>query len=138
MRLVGRPELAEQPWFASASERVKRVAVLDTAVANWIRARDFAEVYRAFEEAGAALFPVYDVQQLMHDPQVQALDSVTTIDDEDLGPLRMQNVWFRMQRTPGRVRFGGRRLGQDTERVLSERLGFSAEEISRLKKAGVV
>jgi crotonobetainyl-CoA:carnitine CoA-transferase CaiB-like acyl-CoA transferase len=138
MRLVGHPDLAEEPWFGSAIERVKRVDVLDHAVQSWIRARDFEEVYRAFQEAGAALFPVYDVQQLLADPQVQALDSITTIDDEDLGPLRMQNVWFRMQRTPGRVRFGGRRLGQDTDQVLTERLGFTAEEIARLREAGVV
>jgi crotonobetainyl-CoA:carnitine CoA-transferase CaiB-like acyl-CoA transferase len=138
MRLVGRPDLAEEPWFASAIERVKRVDVLDSAVKTWIRARDFEEVYRAFQEAGAALFPVYDVQQLLADPQVQALDTIATIDDEDLGPLRMQNVWFRMQRTPGRVRFGGRRLGQDTEQVLADRLGFTAEEIARLREAGVV
>jgi crotonobetainyl-CoA:carnitine CoA-transferase CaiB-like acyl-CoA transferase len=107
-------------------------------VETWIRARDFEEVNLAFQEAGAALFPVYDVQQLLADPQVHALDSITTIDDEDLGPLRMQNVWFRMQRTPGRVRFGGRRLGQDTDRVLTERLGFTADEIAQLREAGVV
>jgi crotonobetainyl-CoA:carnitine CoA-transferase CaiB-like acyl-CoA transferase len=138
MRLVGRPDLAEQPWFASASERVKRIDLLDDAVATWIRARDFDEVHRAFQDAGAALFPVYDVQQLLADPQVQALDSVTTVDDADLGPLRMQNVWFRMHRTPGRIRFAGRRLGQDTDRVLADRLGYTAEEIARLLKAGVV
>ena len=87
--------------------------------------------------AGAALFPVYDVAQLVADPQVRARDSVTTVDDEDLGPLRMQNVWFRLDRTPGRIRFGGRRLGQDTDTVLGERLGYSAEEIAQLRKAGV-
>ena len=138
MRLVGRPELAEEPWFASASERVKRVDVLDGAVAEWIAARDLDEAATGFEEAGAALFPVYDIAQLMADPQVQALDAVTTIDDEDLGPLRMQNVWFRLQRTPGQVRFGGRRLGQDTDEVLAGRLGYTAEQIAALREAGVV
>jgi crotonobetainyl-CoA:carnitine CoA-transferase CaiB-like acyl-CoA transferase len=95
-------------------------------------------VVAAFDEVGAALFPVYDVAQLLADPQVQARDSVTTIDDEDLGPLRMQNVWFRLDRTPGRIRFGGRRLGQDTDAVLAGRLGYTAEEIAELRKAGVV
>jgi crotonobetainyl-CoA:carnitine CoA-transferase CaiB-like acyl-CoA transferase len=138
MRLVGRPEVVDEPWFASAGERVKRVEMLDGAVAEWIRARDFDEVYAAFNDVGAALFPVYDVEQLLADPQVQALQSVTTIDDEDLGPLRMQNVWFRMQHTPGRVRFGGRRLGQDTDELLAERLGFSPEQIAQLREGGVV
>jgi crotonobetainyl-CoA:carnitine CoA-transferase CaiB-like acyl-CoA transferase len=137
MRLVGRPELADEPWFASAHERVRHVDELDGAVQGWVAARDLDEVVAGFEEVGAALFPVYDVAQLLADPQVQARDSVTTIDDEDLGPLKMQNVWFRLDRTPGRVRFGGRRLGQDTDAVLA-RLGFGTEEIAALRKAGVV
>jgi crotonobetainyl-CoA:carnitine CoA-transferase CaiB-like acyl-CoA transferase len=138
MRLVGRPDLAEQPWFSSAVERVRRVDELDGAVQEWIAARDLDEVVAAFDEAGAALFPVYDVAQLFADPQVQARDAVTTVNDEDLGPLRMQNVWFRLQRTPGRIRFGGRRLGQDTDAVLAERLGHTPEEIAALHEKGVV
>jgi crotonobetainyl-CoA:carnitine CoA-transferase CaiB-like acyl-CoA transferase len=138
MRLVGRPELADAPWFGSARERVAHADELDTPVQAWIRARDLEDVCVAFEEAGAALFPVYDVAQLVADPQVRARDSVTTVDDEDLGPLRMQNVWFRLDRTPGRIRFGGRRLGQDTDTVLAERLGYSAPEIAALRNAGVV
>jgi crotonobetainyl-CoA:carnitine CoA-transferase CaiB-like acyl-CoA transferase len=138
MRLVGRPELAEQPWFSSAAERVRRVDELDGAVQEWIAARDLDEVVSAFDEVGAALFPVYDVAQLVADPQVQARDAVTTVDDEDLGPLRMQNVWFRLQRTPGRIRFAGRRLGQDTDAVLAERLGHTPEEIAALREKGVV
>jgi crotonobetainyl-CoA:carnitine CoA-transferase CaiB-like acyl-CoA transferase len=138
MRLVGRPELAEQPWFSSAVERVRRVDELDGAVQEWIAARDLDEVVAAFDEAGAALFPVYDVAQLVADPQVQARDAVTTVNDEDLGPLRMQNVWFRLRRTPGRIRFTGRRLGQDTDAVLAERLGHTPEEIAALHEKGVV
>jgi crotonobetainyl-CoA:carnitine CoA-transferase CaiB-like acyl-CoA transferase len=138
MRLVGRPDLPEKPWFASAGERVKRGELLDGAVAAWIRARDFDEVCKAFEEAGAALAPIYDVEQLMNDPQVAALDAITTVEDEDLGELKMQNVMFRMKDTPGRIRFTGRRLGQDTEEILAKRLGMTAAEIDELRRDGVL
>ena len=138
MRLVGRPDIAEKPWFASAGERVQRGELIDAAVSSWIRTRDFDEVYTAFQEAGAALAPIYDVEQLLGDPQIAALDAITSIDDEDLGPLRMQNVMFRMQETPGRIRFGGRRLGQDTDAVLTDRLGLTADEIAKLREDGVL
>ena len=138
MRLVGRPDLADEPWFSSARERVAHVDELDGAVQNWIEGRDLDAVVEAFEEVGAALFPVYDVAQLFADPQVQARDAVTTVDDEDLGPLRMQNVWFRLSGTPGGIRFAGRRLGQDTDAVLTERLGYTPEQIAALRKDGVV
>jgi crotonobetainyl-CoA:carnitine CoA-transferase CaiB-like acyl-CoA transferase len=138
MRLVGRPDIADKPWFASAGERVQRGELIDAAVSSWIRTRDFDEVYRKFQEAGAALAPIYDVEQLLYDPQIAARGAITTIDDEDLGPLRMQNVMFRMQETPGRIRFAGRRLGQDTDAVLSDRLGLTAEEIAKLRADGVL
>jgi crotonobetainyl-CoA:carnitine CoA-transferase CaiB-like acyl-CoA transferase len=94
-------------------------------------------VVEAFQEAGAALAPIYDIEQLMEDPQIQARESVTTIQDEDLGPLKMQNLFFRMQATPGQIRFGGRRLGQDNDEVYAE-LGLDRAERARLREQDVV
>ena len=61
----------------------------------------------------------------MNDPQIEALDAVTTVEDEDLGALRMQNLMFRLSESPGAIRFTGRRLGQDNERVYASVLGSS-------------
>jgi crotonobetainyl-CoA:carnitine CoA-transferase CaiB-like acyl-CoA transferase len=138
MGLVGRPDLVEQPWFASGIERAEHGDELDAAVAAWIGERDFDEVFRRFEEAGTAIAPIYDASDVLQDPQYRALDSIVTLDDEDLGPLRIQNVLFRLLQTPGRVRFAGRRLGQDTRRVLRERLGLSEERLAELAARGVI
>jgi formyl-CoA transferase len=138
MRLVGRPDLAEQPWFASGVARAEHGDELDRPVAEWIAARDFADVMVGFEEAGAAIAPIYDAAHVLEDPQFQALESLVTLEDEDLGPLRIQNVLFRMLETPGRVRFGGRRLGQDTRRVLAERLGLTEARLDELEARGVI
>jgi formyl-CoA transferase len=138
MRLVGRPDVVEEPWFDSGIERAAHGDDLDGAVAAWIAERDFEEVMRGFEEAGAAIAPVYDASHVLEDPQYRALESIVTLDDEDLGPLRIQNVLFRMLDTPGAVRFAGRRVGQDTRRVLAERLGLSPERLDELAAKGVI
>jgi crotonobetainyl-CoA:carnitine CoA-transferase CaiB-like acyl-CoA transferase len=138
MRLVGRPDIAEQPWFGSAGERVRHGDQLDDIVAKWIGARDFDEVMTAFEKAGAAIAPIYDIEQLVNDPQVAALEAITTIEDEDLGPLRMQNIMFRLSGSPGAIRFAGRRLGQDNEHIYGERLGLDRDEIAQLRQQGVI
>ncbi len=138
MRLVGRPDIAEQPWFHSARERVRHGDQLDGVVAHWIRARDFEDVMTAFEEAGAAIAPIFDIEQLMSDPQIEALDAITTVEDDDLGPLRMQNLMFRLSESPGAIRFTGRRLGQDNEQVYGERLGLQPSHIARLQAEGVI
>jgi crotonobetainyl-CoA:carnitine CoA-transferase CaiB-like acyl-CoA transferase len=135
--LVGRPDFAAQPWFATGSGRAAHADEMDAAVAAWVAARTRDEVIAAFEQAQAAVAAVYDVRDIMADPQFAALGTVTTVDDPQLGPLRMQNVPFRMSGTPGRIRFAGRPHGADTDEVLTE-LGLSTEDIAQLRADRVI
>lgn len=138
MRLVGRPDVVDEPWFESAGERAKNGDLLDEAVAKWIAARPLREVAEEFDRAGAALAPIYDVEQLMNDPHVIARDSITTVADEDLGPLKMQNLMFALGKTPGSIRFPGRRLGQDNESFYQRSLGIEPDRIAALRAKGVL
>jgi formyl-CoA transferase len=135
MRLVGRPEFIDEPWFASGSERAEHADELDEAVAVWIAEREGDEVIATFEEAQAAVAPIYDVRDVLADPQFAALDSITTVDDDELGPLRMQNVLFRLGRTPGRITSAGPSLGQHTAEVLA-RYGVDEAALARLREEG--
>ncbi|MYV48320.1 CoA transferase [Streptomyces sp. SID2888] len=138
MRLVGRPELIDEPWFATGADRARHADVLDEAVGAWIARRTRAEVLTEFERAEAAVAPVQDVREVMTDPQYAALHTITTIpDDPELGRLRMQNVPFRLSATPGRIRWAGRPHGADTEAVLTE-LGLSDGEIAALRAEGAL
>jgi formyl-CoA transferase len=137
MRLVGHPEVIDEPWFKSGAERARHADLLDEYVGSWIAQRDRDEVMRAFEEAEAAVSPIYDVRDVMRDPQYAALESIISLPDEELGQVKMQNVLFRMLGTPGQVRWPGRRLGQDNETIYSE-LGVSAERLAELRAEGVV
>jgi crotonobetainyl-CoA:carnitine CoA-transferase CaiB-like acyl-CoA transferase len=137
MELVGRPELSAEPWFASGSGRAAHADVLDAAVGRWIGARTRDEVVAAFEKAEAAVAPVQDVREVMTDPQYAALDTITTVDDPELGPLRMQNVLFRLSATPGGIRWAGRPHGADTDAVLTE-LGLTPAELDALREEGVL
>ena len=138
MAIVGRPDIARQEWFSSARERVRHADELDRIVGEWIGARDFDAVMATFEEAGAAIAPIYDVEQVVNDPHVRATGIVTTVDDEDLGPLTMQNLAFRLVGSPGRIRFAGRGLGQDNDEIYAERLGLPPERIALLREQGVI
>ncbi|CBG73851.1 MULTISPECIES: CaiB/BaiF CoA transferase family protein [Streptomyces] len=137
MRLVGRPELIDEPWFGSGAERARHADVLDEAVGAWIARHTREEVIEVFEKAEAAVAPVQDITDVMADPQYRALDTVTTVDDPDLGPLRMQNVLFRLSATPGAIRWAGRAHGADTDAVLTE-LGLSGPDIAALRQEGAL
>jgi crotonobetainyl-CoA:carnitine CoA-transferase CaiB-like acyl-CoA transferase len=137
MHLVGRSELVAEPWFASGVQRAQHADELDAAVASWVRQRSRDEVIAAFEAAQAAVAPVYTVPDILTDPQFTALGTVATVDDPELGPLRMQNVPFRMSATPGAIRFAGRPHGADTDAILAE-LGLTADQVADLRAAGAV
>ncbi|MFI6488079.1 CaiB/BaiF CoA transferase family protein [Streptomyces sp. NPDC050564] len=137
MRLVGRPDLIAEPWFATGADRARHANILDGAVGAWIARRTRAEVLEAFEKAEAAVAPIQDVRDVMTDPQYAALDTITTIDDPDLGPLRMQNVLFRLSATPGAIHWAGRPHGADTETVLAE-IGLTGPEIAALRAEGAL
>jgi crotonobetainyl-CoA:carnitine CoA-transferase CaiB-like acyl-CoA transferase len=138
MGVVGRPDIAQREWFHSARERVRHADQLDRIVGEWIGARDFDHVMTAFQQAGAAIAPIYDTEQVVNDPHVQATGMVTTVEDEDLGPLKMQNLLFRLGASPGRIRFAGRGLGQDNDAVYAERLGLDDARLAQLREQGVI
>jgi crotonobetainyl-CoA:carnitine CoA-transferase CaiB-like acyl-CoA transferase len=137
MRLVGRDDLVAEPWFASGHTRAEHADELDEAVAAWIGARPAGEVLDAFEGAQAAIAPVYDVRGVLADPQYQHIGTVQTVEDDELGPLKMQNVLFRLSATPGAIRWTGRRHGQDTDEVLAE-AGVTREQLEILRERGVI
>ena len=136
VRLVGCPGLAEEPWFASGATRAEHADELDEAVGAWIGKRTRAEVIEEFERAEAAVAPIYDVADVLDDPQYRALQSIVAVDDPDLGPLKMQNVLFRLSATPGAIRHAGPSLGQHTREVLAE-VGVDDEHYRELVKEGV-
>lgn len=137
MTLVGRPDVTQEPWFGSGHERAEHADLLDGIVGSWIAARDSAEVIAAFEAAGAAAIPIYDVSDVMSDPQYRALGSIAEVPDPELGTVKMQNVLFRLSDTPGAIRFAGRPLGADTAEILGS-VGVESEELEELRRDGVV
>lgn len=137
LTLVGHPEVIDEPWFVTGRQRAAHADLLDGYVGGWIGERTREDVVAEFEKAGAAVAPVYKPSELLDDPQVLAIDMVTTVEDDDLGPVRMQNVMWRMGDSPGSIRHTGRAHGADTDSVLEE-LGCSAANIAELRTAGVV
>jgi crotonobetainyl-CoA:carnitine CoA-transferase CaiB-like acyl-CoA transferase len=132
MQLIGRPDLVEQPWFATGRQRAEHADELDAAVGDWI-----AKVTAAFEEANATVAPVQDIADVMADPQYEALGSIVSVEDPELGEVKMQNVPFRLSATPGRIRWSGRPRGADNDEVYGE-LGVGGDRLAQLRDRGVI
>ena len=137
VRLVGRPELADEPWFGTGSGRAAHVEEIDAAVAGWIARHTRDEVLAAFEGAEAAVAPVYDARDLLSDPHLEAIGAFRRLDDDELGPVLVTNVVSRLSETPGSIDHAGGPHGRDTDAVLAE-LGVGPAERDDLRARGVV
>ncbi|MGI9422622.1 MAG: CoA transferase [Hyphomicrobiaceae bacterium] len=123
MTLVGGEDWANDVRFQTPADRRANAEEIDGMVADWIRARPLTEVLEEFEKVEAAIAPIYSIDQIFEDPQYRARESVTWVDDEDLGKIAMQNVFPVMSRTPGAIRHSGPRIGQHTREILDEMIG---------------
>ena len=138
LALTGGEAAAGDPRFQTAESRIAHVEEIDRIVGGWIARHSLAEVLAKFEEAEAAIAPVYDVAQIFDDPQYRARHDIVSVPDDELGMVRMQNVFPLLSRTPGSIRHAGAKLGAHNKEILGGELGLSDAEIARLKSEGVI
>ena len=112
LKLVG---AAGDPRFASFKQRFDHRDELERIVSGWIGERDSDEVLRSFQEADAAIAPIYTMAEVMADSHLAARDAIVEVDG-----VPMQGIAPKLSRTPGEVRFAGRPHGADTDSVIEE------------------
>lgn len=138
MRIIGREDLIEEPWFADHTGRLEHADELDEAIGLWIGARTAMEVMDAFEEMEGAIAPIYSIADIFDDPHYQARETIATVEHPKLGPLRMQNVVPRLSLTPGTIRHPGPELGEHNREIYVGELGLGEAELEELKREEVI
>ena len=141
MDLLAHPELKTTPGFRNNQERLRKEsrAVLNRVIGDWIRSRTLQEVLEECEKAGVTIGPIYNMESISKDPHVQKRGSLASVyDPVTEKTLSFPGVPIRFPQNPGQVRFPGLPMGSANEVVLEDLLGYSPEEISRLKTQGAI
>ncbi|HZZ35055.1 MAG TPA: CaiB/BaiF CoA-transferase family protein [Caulobacteraceae bacterium] len=136
-KVMGQPELAEDPRYATHAARGQSQAELDALIGAWTQTRSLDGLLSLLEEAGVPCGRVYQAPDMLADPQFQARDSVVSVKHPVFGDIRMQNAFPKLSDTPGEVRWPGPALGEHTEAVLAG-LGYDAPAVAAFRARGVV
>jgi len=135
---IGREELIKDPRFLDNTTRVKNRVELNAIIQDWVGSLPLEEAMAAMREAGAVVGPVYDSAMIAEDPQYAEREDIVTVDDPDLGPLKMHAALPKLSRTPGAVHKAAPALGEDNESVYGEWLGYDARKVAELKEQGLI
>ncbi|WP_374442974.1 CaiB/BaiF CoA transferase family protein [Stella sp.] len=134
---VGRPDMIQDPRFRTNADRIKVPDEAEAPIRDFIAARDFADVMAHFAKEEVTAAPIYDIDQFLEDPHVQARGIVVELPDREMGTVPMHNVVPRLSDSPGAIRTPAPELGEHTAEVLA-RIGVAAGELERLRSSAVI
>jgi crotonobetainyl-CoA:carnitine CoA-transferase CaiB-like acyl-CoA transferase len=137
-RLIGRPDLLEDPRFKSLEARVANSEEINGIVAAWIRRHDADEIEQRCLVGNVPFARTYTVADICADPHVAARGDLAMVPDPIVGPVKMQGVYPRLSRTPGRIRSGAPELGAHNDEIYGKLLGLTARARARLRTERVI
>ena len=136
--VMGAPELATDPRFATHAARGENMAELDGLVARWTASLNADELLAALHAGGVPAGRVYTAKDMFDDPHFAAREAIVRLVHPEFGELPMHNAFPKLSATPGRVRHPGPGLGEHNAEIYGGLLNLSEVDIAALRERGTI
>ena len=136
---MGQPELAEDERFRDHAARGNNMQALDEIIAAWTGQQRVDDVDRIMQEAGVPAGRINRVPDILADKHFAARDAIVDTPTEEYPTLKMHNVFPKMSKTQGEIRWTGQwPLGAHNREVYGELLGLDDDDLDRLRREGTI
>jgi crotonobetainyl-CoA:carnitine CoA-transferase CaiB-like acyl-CoA transferase len=137
-RAIGREDLLADPRFSSLAKRAEHGDAINVIVGEWCLRHTASEIEAIMLAAAVPVTRAYSIADIAADPHYAARADIVTVDDPTVGPVRQPAVYPRLSATPGRIERGAPKLGEHNQEIYGGLLGFTADELARLRSDGVI
>ena len=137
MAAAGREDLANDERLAENSGRVEHEDEIDEVLQGWALQHDADDLLQLLQQAEVPSAPIYSVADMFEDEHFRKRGMIETVEYEGK-TLEVPALHPRLAKTPGGTNWAGPTLGAHTDEVLTQFLGCSADDIVKLRKAGIV
>jgi crotonobetainyl-CoA:carnitine CoA-transferase CaiB-like acyl-CoA transferase len=134
---IGREDLLDRAEFKDQPARAKNRKALNEEINKALASKKSAEWIDALNKAGVPCGPIYTMDQVFADPQVQHLGVPVEVNSRSLGKFQVVNNAVRLSRTPATMAAAAPEIGEHTDEVLGE-LGYGAKEVAALRAAKAI
>ena len=136
---MGQPELAEDKRFSDHVSRGENQNTLDGLIDDWCSTRDVDDVERIMHDFSIPSGKVYRTPEMLNDPHFIEREAIVDVPNEKWPDLKMQNVFPKMSKSQGRVRWTGvEELGAHNEEVYGSLLNLTKDEMQQLKDKSII
>ena len=135
--VLGDPDMASNPDFDNGEKRSENRVAVNASIETQTQKRTSAEWIKALEEAGVPCGPIYNIDEVFADPQVQHVGMTHPVSHDELGKINLIGQPINMSRYDPRTGTPTPNSGQHTDEILAE-YGYDADHISKLRAEGVI
>lgn len=135
---MGQPELGSDARFAEMKTRNQNQELIDGIVAEWTSAHDIGELEEILNKGDVPASRIFTMADIFKDPHYRARDMLVPTPDDELGTVTLAGVVPKLSATPGKLRWSGHRMGQDTREFLKDAARLSDSDVDRLIADGVI
>ena len=136
---MGRPELGDDPRYATHVARGENQLELDALINDWSKTLTIEQVDALMIEYSIPAGKVYRAPEMLADPHFAAREAIIEVETERFGKMKMQNAFPKLSATPSGVhRPAPSVVGQHNAEVYGELLGLGAGDLAQLQAAGAI
>lgn len=132
--------IAAEPNMKERLLKGMGVEALETTdeLRSWAASRKVDEIVKVLSENSVPAAPIYQIDRTLEDPHVEARGIIQAVEHPTAGTVRSPRFPVVMSKTPGTLRRPAPQLGQHNDEILTQILGYTEEQVSDLRKEGVI